>query len=75
MQVRVLQGDPTDVGYWMMRNIPLSAARRHELLSAPTVVHRLRSLCAILAAEARGHLLCMVCRCQVTLGAFRAPCA
>ena len=30
-QVRVLQGDPTDVGYWMMRNIPLSAARRQPL--------------------------------------------
>lgn len=65
MQVRVLQGDPADLSYWMMRNIPLSAARRHELLGAPTVVHRLRSICAILAAEARGHLLCTVCRCQV----------
>ena len=51
----------------MMRNIPLSAARRYDLLGAPTVVHRLRSICAILAAEARGHLLCAVCRCQVAL--------
>lgn len=68
-QVRVLQGDPAEVSYWMMRNIPLSAAARHELLGAPTVAHRLRSLRGILAAEARSHLLCAVCRCQVVLEA------
>ena len=56
-----------DVSYWMLRNIPLSAAARHELLGAPTAGHRLRAIRAILAAEARGHLLCTVCRCQVRL--------
>ena len=72
VQVRVLRGDPADVSYWMMRNIPLSAAARHELLGAPTVVHRLRGLRGILAAEARSQLLCAVCRCQVALKACRA---
>ena len=62
----MLQGDPAAVSYWMMRNVPLSAVARHELLGAPTAAHRLRSFRAILAAEARSHLLCAVCRCQVT---------
>ena len=62
----MLQGDPAAVSYWMMRNVPLSAAARLKLLGAPTAAHRLRSLCTILTAEARSHLLCAVCRCQVT---------
>ena len=66
VQVRVACGDPVEVSYWLTRNMPLSAGTRQELLAAPTVVHRLRTLAAALsAAKARARLRCRVCHSQV----------
>ena len=67
MQVRVARGDPVDVSYWLMRNMPLGAVAHQELLASPTVVQRLRALCAEVASYARHFLRCRVCNCQVAL--------
>lgn len=65
MQVRVARGDPVEVSYWLTRNMPLGAGARQELLAAPTVVQRLRALCAALEAKACTILCCRVCNTQV----------
>ena len=59
------RGDPVEVSYWLTRNMPLGAGARQELLAAPSVVQRLRALCAALSAKARTILCCRVCNTQV----------
>jgi cereblon len=60
VQAREFEGNPLELSYFLLSNLPVNDNARQQLLEASTVDERLRAECRVL--QTLGVLCCRACR-------------